>query len=116
MYYLLVNTFSQSANGRCSALFVFELRKMGSSRRRGDKKVAAFFIAALAALSMLVVMIGFISYLALKVRETQKEILPDSADSPTSATVTEHNQQVRKASFTLINIPFRWRKPDSLTQ
>ena len=56
-------------------------------RQRRDKKMAAFFMAALAVSSMLVVMVSYTSYIALKVlqtRETSSTGLP--ADSLVTTT------------------------------
>ena len=58
-------------------------------RQRRDKKMAAFFIAALAVSSMLVVMVSYTSYIALKVlqtRETLSTALPAGSENPPIAT------------------------------
>ena len=61
-----------------------------TKRQRRGKRMAAFFMAALALSSMLIVMISYTSYMVLKVlqtRETLSTALPGgSTDSPISTT------------------------------
>ena len=55
-------------------------------RQRRDKKMAAFFMAALAVSSMLVVMVSYTSYIALKVLQTRETSTALPADSLVTTT------------------------------
>ena len=80
-------------------------------KRKRDKKVTVFIIAAVAVSSLLVVMICFITHVALKAQEMRgayrenvspaPTALPDSEDAMITTSSSDHigrDQQVRTAS------------------
>ena len=67
-------------------------------RKRRDKNLVAFLIAAAAVVMMLAVMISFISHVALRVgqmRGASQETLSSGATSSTN--LSGHDERVRKA-------------------
>ena len=68
-------------------------------RKRRDKNVVAFLIAAVAVVMMLAVMISFISHVALRVGQ-RRGASQETLSSGSSTNLSGHDERVRKATFT----------------